>query len=192
MTLIETLISSALFAFVIVGVYMLHTTMQSTWHRGEMKTDLQQNARVGLDRLVRDLRMAGYDPQGALAAVNTPPRAALRAASPTCLAFVTYDVSRSAGALTPYSVQVSYYRDGSVLRRRQDAWDASTSAFTAGVPEQLATATHFFSFTFFDPYNMPLVPAPVSTTLRCPPAAASAHTVTLLTLDQLAQVRRIA
>jgi type II secretory pathway component PulJ len=197
-TLIETLISSALFAFVIVGMYMLHTTMQNTWSRGEMKTDLQQNARVGLDRLVQDLRVAGYDPEGALVTVNTPPRLALRAAGPTCLAFVAYNLQRLQVPYTPYSMQVSYYRDGSMLRRREDRWN-QTSAFTSGgsteAPpgaDQLATAVQLLSYAYFDIYNAPLVPGSITSTLRCPPAAgAAAQTVTLLSPDQLAQVRRI-
>jgi hypothetical protein len=199
-TLIETLISSALFAFVIVGVYVLHTTMQTTWSRGEMKTDLQQNARVGLDRLVQELRMAGYDPQGALATVNTAPRTAVRAAGAACLAFVTYNLDRNNVPPTPYSTQVSYYRnaDTSVLFRRGEQWNDS-SAFTSGGstkappnPVQMATGVQVLSYAYFDIYNAPLVPATVTTTLRCPPAAgASAQAMTLLTADQLAQVRRI-
>jgi hypothetical protein len=201
-TLIETLISSALFAFVIVGVYMLHTTMHSTWSRGEMKADLQQNARVGLDRLVQELRMAGYDPQGALAAVNTAtaPRTAVRAAGAACLAFVTYNLDRDNTPPTSYSTQVSYYRnaDTSVLYRRGEQWDDSI-AFTSGSstkappnPVQMATGVHFLSYTYFDAHNVPLVPATTTSTLRCPPAAgASAQAVTLLPPDQLGRVRRI-
>jgi len=197
-TLVETLVASALFAFVIAGVYLLHTTMQSTWSRGEMKADLQQNARVGLDRLAQELRMAGYDPEGALATVNTLPRGSLRAASATCLAFATYNLDRTAAPPTPYSTQVSYYRDGSMLRRREDRWN-QTAAFTDGSSaqsppnaEQQATGVHLLSYSFFDAYNAPIVPAQIISAQRCPPVTgAPAQAVTLLGYDQLAQVRRV-
>ncbi|MBI3085298.1 MAG: prepilin-type N-terminal cleavage/methylation domain-containing protein, partial [candidate division NC10 bacterium] len=58
-TLVETLIAAALFSVVITGVYVLYTTMQSTLSRGELKSGLQQNARVGLDRMIQEIRMAG-------------------------------------------------------------------------------------------------------------------------------------
>ncbi|HTU00393.1 MAG TPA: hypothetical protein VMG58_01205, partial [Candidatus Sulfotelmatobacter sp.] len=95
MTLLETLIASFVLLLVIAGVYLLYTTMQTTMSRGELKADLQQNVRVGMERLVQELRMAGYDPSAALRLVVLPPKDAVRAASPTCLSFVTYSVDRS-------------------------------------------------------------------------------------------------
>jgi len=59
-TLVETLIAAALFSVVITGIYVLYTTMQSTLSRGELKSGLQQNARVGIDAMIREIRLAGY------------------------------------------------------------------------------------------------------------------------------------
>ena len=67
---LEVLVATALFSVVMAGVYALYTTMQETFTRGEMKSDLHQNARVGLDRMVQELRMAGYDPENALGQVT--------------------------------------------------------------------------------------------------------------------------
>ena len=64
MTLVETLIGALIFAFVTAGVYMMYTTMQNTMSRGELMSDLQQNARIGLAQMVQEIRMAGYDPSG--------------------------------------------------------------------------------------------------------------------------------
>ena len=63
MTLVETLIGALIFAFVTAGVYMMYTTMQNTMSRGELMSDLQQNARIGLAQMTQEIRMAGYDPQ---------------------------------------------------------------------------------------------------------------------------------
>jgi hypothetical protein len=79
-TLLELLISATLFSLAMGGVYLLYTAMQETLSRGDMKTELQQNARIAIDRLVRELRMAGYG-------AGTPGEV-LRSAGPTCLSFL--------------------------------------------------------------------------------------------------------
>ncbi len=70
-TLVEILIASAIFAMVLVGVYVIYDTNQSTYVRGEGRADLQQNARVALDQMTRELLMAGYDPSKVLAQPGT-------------------------------------------------------------------------------------------------------------------------
>jgi len=66
-TLVEVLFASALFAIVLAGVYVIYNTNQATYTRGEGRADLQQNARVALDEMTRELLMAGYDPTRVLA-----------------------------------------------------------------------------------------------------------------------------
>ncbi len=186
-TLLETLISSALFALVIAGVYLLYTTMQTTLSRGELKTDLQQNARVGLNRMTQEIRMAGYDPSGAIPLVAVPPRAAIRAATPRCLSFVA-DVSAS-GA----SSQITYLLDGTILRRRQDVWNAATLAFSRGSAQPQAESMDLLSFAYYDEESQILTPARWASTQRCPPAAgASAVVAVQLTYWQMRQIRRVA
>jgi Tfp pilus assembly protein PilW len=46
---------------------VVYETNQSTYMRGEGRADLQQNARVALDQMTRELLMAGYDPTKVLA-----------------------------------------------------------------------------------------------------------------------------
>ncbi|MBI3989666.1 MAG: prepilin-type N-terminal cleavage/methylation domain-containing protein [candidate division NC10 bacterium] len=58
-TLIEILVAAAISALITVTIYMMFETNQSTFNKGEADTDLQQNARVAMDRLIRELRMAG-------------------------------------------------------------------------------------------------------------------------------------
>src|SRR3990172_9400536 len=122
-TLVETLIAAALFSVVITGIYVLYTTMQSTLSRGELKSGLQQNARVGLDRMIQEIRMAGYDPSGAIPLVTLLPKAAIRAASSTCLSFVSYRPSDVT------STQITYDLSGTTLRRTEDPWNG-TNAFS--------------------------------------------------------------
>lgn len=186
-SLIEVLIAAALFTLVMAGVYLLYTTMQDTLARGEMKSDLQQNARVGLDRLVQELRMAGYDPENALATVSTNPYHDIRAAGDSCVSFVTYRSQTSAER----TVQVTYWLSGGTLRRREDSWSAASRAFIPPATtdaEPLAESVSVLNFTYYDASNRILRPSAVGA--ACPPGTAAA----LTTLDdaQANQVRRVA
>jgi prepilin-type N-terminal cleavage/methylation domain-containing protein len=203
-TLLEILISTALFSLVIIGVYLLYTTMQSTLNRGQLKTDLQQNARVAMDRMVQEIRMAGYDPSAAIPQVILPPRATIRAATPSCLSFVIYALDRDhllnpcpypeAPAPCPqrYSTQVTYDFSGTVLRRREDPWDGA-SAFSGGSAQPQAEAVSLLTFTYYDAFNHAITPTSITSTLRCPPQSGStAQTISQLDYGQLKQIRRVA
>lgn len=183
----ELLISAALFSLVLTGVYMLYTTMQSTMSRGELKSDLQQNARVALDQMTREVRMAGYDPSGAIPLVALQPKAGIRAAAAGCLSFISS--SPSTGA----SIQITYDLNGTTLRRRVDTWDAADSAFSGGSAQPQAEVVNLLTFTYYDSYNQVLTPASWTSTLRCPPAAgAPAQAIVQLDYWQMRQIRRVA
>lgn len=185
-TVLEVLISTAIFTTATAGIFLLYSTMQGTMSRGELKTDLQQNARVGLERMTQELRMAGYDPSGAIPVVAVQPRAAIRAASSGCLSFLA-DVSAS-GATS----QITYYLEGTTLKRQQDSWDASTQAFSGGSGQPQAESVNLLTFTYFDAYNRVLTPASWTSTHRCPPVAgAAAQAITQLDYWQMRQIRRI-
>ena len=186
-TLLEVLVTSALFAVVMAGVYLLYTAMQGTLTRGEMKSDLQQNARVGLDRLVQELRMAGYDPENALGQVTNQPFNEIRAAGNDCLSFVTY---RKPGA-TERSVRVTYNLSNTTLRRRADGWNPVIKVFS--VPphsdvDPIAEAVSQLSFTYYDAFNRLLKPSGAASG-GCP--SGSMPSIHLLDATQAAQVRRV-
>ncbi len=166
-TLIEVLVTSALFSCVMLGVYQLYTTMQETLSRGEVKADLQQNARSGLDRLVQELRMAGYGVGGS----GDP----LRAAGPSCLAFVTN------GSQISYDTAEDVTDPGmprrKLLRRREGG----------GGAQPLAEAVALLSFAYYDVYNVLLVPGSSGS---CPPGSAVSSLV--LSAAQRRQVTRVA
>lgn len=192
-TLLETLISAALFSLVITGVYLLYTTMQNTMSRGELKSDLQQNARVGLDQMTREIRMAGYDPgDDALSKVTLQPKTAIRAASGGCLSFVTYSLDRSTSPATEKSTQITYDLSETTLRRRQDAWDGS-QAFSGGSAQPLAESVNSLTFTYYDASNAVLTPYSFTSKQRCPPDP-NAELQAIVQLDylQLRQIRRVA
>ncbi len=65
-TLIEMLVASAVFAIAAAVAFILYTAAQKTYKMGQNLTDQQQTTRVAFDRMISDLRMAGfnYNPDG--------------------------------------------------------------------------------------------------------------------------------
>jgi hypothetical protein len=185
MTLVETLIGALIFAFVTAGVYMMYTTMQNTMSRGELMSDLQQNARIGLAQMVQEIRMTGYDPSGFIPLVALAPKAPIRAATPGCFSFIA-DVSGAGTA------QVTYYLNGTSLYRKFDTWDG-TSGFKDLNPQPLAESLAVLTFTYYDANNNVLTPATWTSKLRCPPdPKAGDQSIVQLTFDQMRLIRRVA
>ena len=183
-SLLEVLVAGALFSVVMAGAYLLYITMLGTWTRGEMKSDLQQNARVGLDRLVQELRMAGYDPENALAQVTAQPFNAIRAAAAGCLSFVTY---RTHSGIEK-SVRVTYRVAGTTLQRREDDWDPAGKIFSASTTQPLAEAVSQLAFTYYDGFNRILTPSGAAVG-ACP--AGALPSIPLLDATQAGQIRRV-
>ena len=71
-TLIEMLIASAIFAIVAAVVFIFYTAAQKSYKSGENFSDQQQATRVAFDRMISDLRLAGYNtnPDGDTARVD--------------------------------------------------------------------------------------------------------------------------
>jgi type IV pilus assembly protein PilW len=61
-TLVEMMISVAIFGIVMTGIYQTYDSQQKTYIIQEHVIDMQQNHRTALYFLGQELRMAGYDP----------------------------------------------------------------------------------------------------------------------------------
>ncbi|HSC70175.1 MAG TPA: hypothetical protein VLH58_02410 [Candidatus Methylomirabilis sp.] len=196
MTLVEVLISGALISVVMASVYVLYVAMQDTLYKGELKADLQQNARVGLAQMTQEIRMAGYDPP-----VGSPPkplspqillapRSPLRAATPQCFSFIA-DVS---GTGTADQITYDFDSPKKTLRRRVDNWSGSPKyEFAGGTFQPLAQSIESLTFTYFDVNNVQLKMTYFASTQRCPPTKGPPmENIWQLTFEQLAQVRRVA
>ncbi len=205
MTLVETLIGALIFAFVSAGVYLLYTTMQNTMSRGELMSDLQQNARISLAQMTQEIRMTGYDPSGVIPLISTttPPQSAIRSAMPGCFSFVAdWQGDGTADQIT-YTIGTSDKCVSPCLRRRVDSWDSAHNVFGVGSFQPLAggtlvnvatfTAVSVLTFTYYDSNNQVLDPGTVPpSTRQCPPASSAGASVQQLTFDQMRLVRRVA
>ncbi len=67
-TLAEAMVALLLSAIIIAAVYTVFATQEKIYSVQDQICEMQQNCRVGLDRMVKDLRMAGYDPSGSTTA----------------------------------------------------------------------------------------------------------------------------
>ena len=59
-TLIELLIALAISSVLIAGIYRMFIQQQMTYATQEQVSDMQQNVRVAINRMLREVRMAGY------------------------------------------------------------------------------------------------------------------------------------
>ncbi len=77
----EILIAMSIFLLVLLAVYSSFETSRATYGAGEQKADIQQSARIVIELMERDLRLAGYGfPTGAGNAIT--------AATPTSITFM--------------------------------------------------------------------------------------------------------
>jgi len=60
-SLIEMLVASAIFAIAAAVAFILYTAAQKSYKAGENFTDQQQSTRVAFDRMISDIRLAGFN-----------------------------------------------------------------------------------------------------------------------------------
>ncbi len=63
-TLVELLVSMVVSGIVIGALYSAYTVQQKQAINQEQVTEMQQNLRSGVDFMVREIRLAGFDPTG--------------------------------------------------------------------------------------------------------------------------------
>ncbi len=164
-TLAEVLIASTVSMIVLIGLYLLYDVNQATLIRGEQQTDLQQNARIGMDRIVRELRLVGSDPSetlsggplipGATTKCAVPPAAlqAIEIAEATCVRFYA-DVDSVAPLATE---RVEYSYNAATQRLRRQVWTATGTAGAQPLAERVTALT----IAYYDATGT-LFPTPVS------------------------------
>lgn len=63
-TLVEILIAMAMVGIVMAGIYTVFISTNRSYHTQDRVADAQQRVRVGIDFMIRDIRVAGLDPLG--------------------------------------------------------------------------------------------------------------------------------
>ncbi len=62
-TVAELLVCMAVFLLILEGVYLVFLSAHSAYVTGTRKQDVQYNARLALDEMIKRIRMAGYYPE---------------------------------------------------------------------------------------------------------------------------------
>ncbi len=61
-TLVEILVAMAVASIVMTIVYVIYASYSASYTAQEVSAELQQNLRAGMDFMMREIRMAGYEP----------------------------------------------------------------------------------------------------------------------------------
>ena len=157
-TLPELLVSVLVMSFVVLGVTTVYLSNQRAYERGQTQTKTHQNARVGLEMLARELRMAGFDPQDQISLQASP--SVFQVATATTLTFLA-DVSGD-----DTLDRVTYRLQGQLLIREFSSWNGSI--FPAPAVEVVALGLASFGLAYADgtqPTNLPLSAPVTGTTL---------------------------
>lgn len=154
-TVLEALISMLLFLAVLTSVLGVYTPSKLIYARGEAKTDVQQNARLAMTEIARDIRLAGYFPENF---GDSPPSPALE----TAILIATDDFLAIHGDAdgSAASNVFSFCLDGTRLRRGKAATDDEDAYGCNGIV--LAENVSSLRFTYYDENGDPL-PDPPST-----------------------------
>jgi len=153
-TLIEILISMAIFLMLFMGIYQVLDANRMTYHTGQMKLDAQQTARLALNEIVRRLRMAGYFPENFS---PTPPSPLL--ANPIQVAtnsgLAIYGDAEGSGTSTVFV----FCRDTGNVLRRVTGPPTQDATFACANGELMAENITALGFTYYDGNGNP-IPSP--------------------------------
>jgi len=113
-TLVEILIAMAIVGFVIGAIYSVFLSTNRSYHTQDRVADAQQRVRVGIDFMVSDIRMAGFDSVGPASDAVESDGAGIKEATDTKIRF-TSDMNMS-GAIevssaVPNPERISYFYD---------------------------------------------------------------------------------
>ncbi len=125
-SLVEVLIATVISTIVLIGLYQMYNANRRTYAKGEVKINIQQNARAAVDLVSRELRMIGYDPSHTLPLLGaTNPGTTQRAiqdATATSIRFIA-DVNDPAGTGPDrWGDMVEYTYDPVCMQVRRKLW----------------------------------------------------------------------
>ena len=142
-TLVELLVAAAILGPLVIALFHIVETMQGAYRKGEGRADLQQDARIAMARIVRELRSGGLDPLGVIP--HLPIRAVIQTAEPSRIAFVGDTNGDGRSKKIEYRLDLS--ADRPVLRRQQwSTWNNGWSSTNGAQPLAEGIATVEFTY----------------------------------------------
>lgn len=133
---VEAIIVAALLGLLIGAIFMPLVTGQFYWHRGESDAEVRRKARLAIDRVVRDIRHAGYKSTG----VDF-----LKGAKADDITFqADFDEDDSAEI-------IRYFKDGETLKKSVQKQGELTPSVS-----QVSEYVKSFNLTYFDTADPPV------------------------------------
>jgi len=139
-TLLETVIFSAIFVLVMMAVYTTYITTQATFTAELNKIEVQQNAWVGMERMSREIRSAGFDPSDVVTTQSTTPIQVANANDITFIGDVDGDGNTD-------QVRYSLNENGQIIQE-SSTWNGVD--FPAPTESVVADGVIALAFTYFD------------------------------------------
>ena len=155
-SILEGLISMVIFLGIMTIVMSVYAPSRLIYVRGERKADMQQNARLAMAEMSRQIRMAGYFPENFATPAPIP-----AIADPIVLAaddaLAIHGDADNSGASSVFL----FCLDGDLLRRTRAAKDAS-AAYVCSGGDVLAEGVSNVRFTYYDADGNPLPDPPAA------------------------------
>jgi prepilin-type N-terminal cleavage/methylation domain-containing protein len=155
-TLVELMVAMSIFLLILVGIFQVFDPSRNAYQVSERKLDVQQNARVAMDRMARQIRMAGFFPENTDNDNTNDIANPVQVATESALSVALADLEAPGGAGP--SVVYTFCRDSSGLRRVKGAIGAAGS-YTCANGDLMAESVSALNFAYFDSANNP-VPNP--------------------------------
>lgn len=149
-SLVELLITALILTVVLFAIYLMYETNMTTATWGNKKAELQQNARVALDMMEREIRMAGYDPSNASGGAIQCTTLSSTDCSATALTFImgVDDDNNNATPDTTQKVQYTFNAGPQTITRSLWSWNGAWNSVTTN--EVVADGVSSLSLTYCD------------------------------------------
>ena len=154
-TLVELMVAMSIFLLILVGIFQVFDPSHRAYQTSERKLDVQQNARVAMDTMARQIRMTGYFPENIDTDTANDLSNRIQAASESALAIAgDLDGSGASNAFT-------FCLDNTGLRRVRGAIGTAAS-YTCANGQLLAESVTALTFAYFDSTNNPIPNPPTA------------------------------
>jgi prepilin-type N-terminal cleavage/methylation domain-containing protein len=160
LTMIEVLVSLLIFLVVLLAIYQLFDTSHANYASGTKKQDVQQQARLAMEEIVKRVRMAGYFPESFAAVPAPPPFGNNRIRVGAANGLAVYGDMDQTGAS---KIFLFCFVGGSI--RANTSSVNNQNAYTCNQGDVLAENVTALSFQYFDANNALVGPTALAPTL---------------------------
>jgi type IV pilus assembly protein PilW len=181
-TIVEVLVALSIFLLILMGIMQVFEPSNLAYQTSQRKLNVQQNGRVAMDIMVRQIRMAGYFPENIDTNAANDQTNSIEIATDQALA-IAGDLDGS-GASNAFF----FCLDGAGLRRVRGVRGAAAS-YTCSSREVLAESVTSVGFAYYDANNNP-IPNPPAGPYQLDAQAAGA-VPSFANTAQRAAVRRV-